>query len=596
MGAAHTAWASASAVLSALLYLYVRSSISAGRVSIYETSSLKSYCISWRHTLACSPFGERVLLGDRNCSTVITRDAGYCECVGGVTTKRVTCGLHEPFTCEAACARLQFSRADALPLPSPLVCSSGIPEPETTALAPAVNSARQLQQDDATGQADSLWHAVQQAISIAGPESIKAPGVRTNARDWVLQGESLDSASILAARMQWQAFLAAAPSYPAAAFRGRGIAILSGALPHIISTWVNIKLLRRTGCVLPVELWFLESELPTPGLRRALESMGVAIRLLPAAVAGMSGFAMKGATLLLSGFEEVLFLDSDNVLVRDPSPLFVSAQYEESGAVLWPDYWASSVAPDLVAVLGLPSDAELPAGSFESGQMLFHKRRQWNGLLLAAFMNVHAVLYYELLSNFMGKGDKESFAYALLAVGSSYTAVPTPVGSIGVMKLHCNKQQTHCWQEFAGNTMTQHDLEGRMTFLHTNFKPKWDLRLSDDMRRYTRRWVVLQPGNRTFLDDAFLDLQGRDPEMEAVQALVDMRCAGWFTAYLEARGALPIPALNGFHPINNGMDFRRPYRWGIKGSYLDFTVVTVGDRLKHWKKKVKRSGLRALLS
>lgn len=53
-----------------------------------------------------------------------------------------------------------------------------------------------------------------------------------------------------------------------------------------------------------------------------------------------------------------------------------------------------------------------------------------------------------------------------------------------------------------------------MTFLHTNFKPKWDLRLSDDMRRYTRRWVVLQPGNRTFLDDAFLDLQGRDPEME----------------------------------------------------------------------------------
>lgn len=31
---------------------------------------------------------ERVLLGDRNCSTVITRDAGYCECVGGVTTKR----------------------------------------------------------------------------------------------------------------------------------------------------------------------------------------------------------------------------------------------------------------------------------------------------------------------------------------------------------------------------------------------------------------------------------------------------------------------------------------------------------------------------
>lgn len=67
----------------------------------------------------------------------------------------------------------------------------------------------------------------------------------------------------------------------------------------------NDAVMVGAGCVLPVELWFLESELPTPGLRRALESMGVAIRLLPAAVAGMSGFAMKGATLLLSGFEEV---------------------------------------------------------------------------------------------------------------------------------------------------------------------------------------------------------------------------------------------------------------------------------------------------
>ena len=51
-------------------------------------------------------------------------------------------------------------------------------------------------------------------------------------------------------------------------------------------------------------------------------------------------------------------------------------------------------------------------------------------------------------------------------------------------------------------------------FLHTNFKPKWDLQLPDDMCAYTRRWAVLQPGNRTFLDEAFLDLDGRDPEME----------------------------------------------------------------------------------
>ena len=45
-----------------------------------------------------------------------------------------------------------------------------------------------------------------------------------------------------------------------------------------------------------------------------------------------------------------------------------------------------------------------------------------------------AQLYYELLSNFMGKGDKETFAYALLATGGSYALVPKPVGAVGVNK------------------------------------------------------------------------------------------------------------------------------------------------------------------
>ncbi len=60
--------------------------------------------------------------------------------------------------------------------------------------------------------------------------------------------------------------------------------------------------------------------------------------------------------------------------------------------------------------------------------------RLWRGLLLAGFFNVQSALYYELLSNFMGKGDKETFAYALLATNASYSLVPTPVGSVGVRK------------------------------------------------------------------------------------------------------------------------------------------------------------------
>ena len=58
--------------------------------------------------------------------------------------------------------------------------------------------------------------------------------------------------------------------------------------------------------------------------------------------------------------------------------------------------------------------------------------RVWEGLLLAAFFNMQSNLYYELFSNFMGKGDKESFAHALRAARLHYHLLPTPVGSLGI--------------------------------------------------------------------------------------------------------------------------------------------------------------------
>lgn len=68
----------------------------------------------------------------------------------------------------------------------------------------------------------------------------------------------------------------------------------------------------------------------------------------------------------------MIFLDSDNVAVADPATLFDSAAYVAKGAVLWPDYWASSAAPDLQRIL--PS-VTLPTNTFESGQMVLDKRR-----------------------------------------------------------------------------------------------------------------------------------------------------------------------------------------------------------------------------
>lgn len=58
--------------------------------------------------------------------------------------------------------------------------------------------------------------------------------------------------------------------------------------------------------------------------------------------------------------------------VEDPTILFSSEEYRRTGAVMWPDYWDSSAAPDLAGVLRVDA---LPAGTFESGQMVFDKQR-----------------------------------------------------------------------------------------------------------------------------------------------------------------------------------------------------------------------------
>lgn len=71
-------------------------------------------------------------------------------------------------------------------------------------------------------------------------------------------------------------------------------------------------------------------------------------------------------------FAQVIFLDSDNVAVADPTALLHSAAYLSTGAMLWPDYWQSWAAPDLKAILDMPSQ---PPMSFESGQMVFDKER-----------------------------------------------------------------------------------------------------------------------------------------------------------------------------------------------------------------------------
>jgi hypothetical protein len=58
----------------------------------------------------------------------------------------------------------------------------------------------------------------------------------------------------------------------------------------------------------------------------------------------VTGYESKFYALLCTTYRYVLFLDADNIAVKDVSRIFSSKQFQQTGAVLWPDLWGHSCA------------------------------------------------------------------------------------------------------------------------------------------------------------------------------------------------------------------------------------------------------------
>jgi hypothetical protein len=211
-------------------------------------------------------------------------------------------------------------------------------------------------------------------------------------------------------------------------------------------------MLRQVGCKLPIELWHLtESELPN-NLRALVEPYGV--RCVDAEqvrqrhpVRALGGWPLKPFALLHCAFEEVMLIDADNVVVRDPAYLFDAPEYRSAGACFWPDF--DRLAPDrtIWRICRVPYRDE---PEIESGQLILDKRRCWRALQLTMHLNEHSDFYYEYVH-----GDKETYHMAWRMLAQNYAMVPHPL-------------------EPLEGTMCQHDFNGRRVFQHRNML-KWKL-------------------------------------------------------------------------------------------------------------------------
>ena len=109
-------------------------------------------------------------------------------------------------------------------------------------------------------------------------------------------------------------------------------------------------------------------------------------------------FPYKPAAIISSTFSEVLFLDCDAFVTRDPEPLFLSdPMYRRFGALFFPDAMRSRQHPVVWSLFNTSCAAD--EREFDSAVILVDKRRVWKGLYMAKLMNDHYRIFYEVTVN-----------------------------------------------------------------------------------------------------------------------------------------------------------------------------------------------------
>jgi glycosyltransferase involved in cell wall biosynthesis len=240
--------------------------------------------------------------------------------------------------------------------------------------------------------------------------------------------------------------------YPAKRFEGRGIVVPGGGPRYLPSAWVCINMLRNLGCTLPIQLWHLGANECDDKIRGLLAPLGVECVDARAVakkhpVRSLNGWELKPFAILNSSFKEVLLLDADNVPVIDPTFLFQTPEYADSGAIFWPDYSRLRRDRPIWELCGVKYRNE---PEFETGQIVVNKERCWNALQLTMWYNEHSDFFYRFIH-----GDKETFHMAWRKLEQPY-AMPSKA------------------IEPLAYTMCQHDFIGRRLFQHRNLD-KWSL-------------------------------------------------------------------------------------------------------------------------
>ena len=291
-------------------------------------------------------------------------------------------------------------------------------------------------------------------------------------------------------RRKWTSFLATVDDYPQDKFQGRGI--VTATRRSVFSRLLaNLRLLRWLNCTLPIEVVAFPNELDASHLNDLARIEDVSVQVLASRQVlhdrSTSRYAIKLHGMLQSRFEHILWLDADNVVVRDPEYLFDLPHYTSTGALFWPDFWTSYGDNPIWQVLNVSCRAE--DYEQEAGQILINKKIGWKALQLAAHLNGDADVMRLLL------GDKDTYRLSWKVLNVPFYFIRRYVQIAGFYHRDVQRRDQ---REFCGHTMVQHDPFGEILFLHANMiKYHPDIQYSPepkypDLANVSNPWRVLR--------------------------------------------------------------------------------------------------------
>lgn len=214
---------------------------------------------------------------------------------------------------------------------------------------------------------------------------------------------------------------------------GDGIVYVGGGKywPMIVA---GIRMLRDTGCRLPVEIWYrgrCEEVYPEDVTRYDVELFDldrIGARLgdnrIPTGRVCQGGWEAKLYSIYHTNFDRILFLDADAYCIENPTPLF--DLLEQTAFAYWKDLPHQEFTiqwPDV-----FPGGKEIGVPPIQGGQLLIDRIKARNLIHICNWMCQHSEYFFKKMY-----GDQDTWRVGLAMGLAEYGVVNTAQWKYGMM-------------------------------------------------------------------------------------------------------------------------------------------------------------------